>query len=87
VDNLPPGKREYILHLPPYNGTKFVELGIPTNAVIEKAPAWGAGERKPMVFYGTSILQGLSAPHAGLFLFALINFTAWNRLVQFETPL
>src|ERR1035437_7204525 len=47
-----PGKREYLLYLPLYNGTKFVELGIPTNAVIEKAGPWGPGTRKPIVFYG-----------------------------------
>ena len=40
VEKLIPGKREYLLYLPLYNGTKFVELGIPTNCVIEKAPAW-----------------------------------------------
>jgi len=61
VENLIPGKREYLLYLPLYNGTKFVELGVPAGAVLEKAPPWGPGERKPIVFYGTSILQGLSA--------------------------
>jgi hypothetical protein len=73
VENLLPGKREYLLYLPLYNGTKFVELGIPTNAVIEKAPAWGAGERKPIVFYGTSILQGLSASRPGMVHSAILQ--------------
>jgi hypothetical protein len=66
VENLIPGKREYLLYLPLYNGTKFVELGIPANAVIEKAGSWGPGVRKPIVFYGTSILQGLSASRPGM---------------------
>src|ERR1035438_8175553 len=61
IKDLIPGKREYLLYLPLYNGTKFVQLGISATNVIEKAPAWGAGERKPIVFYGTSILQGLAA--------------------------
>jgi lysophospholipase L1-like esterase len=73
VENLLPGKREYILYLPLYNGTKFVELGIPASAVIEKAPAWGAGERKPVVFYGTSILQGLSASRPGMVHSAILG--------------
>jgi hypothetical protein len=73
VENLLPGKREYILYLPLYNGTKFVELGIPTNAVIEKATAWGPGERKPIVFYGTSILQGLSASRPGMVHSAILG--------------
>src|ERR1035437_946839 len=66
-------KSENILYLPLYNGTKFVELGIPTNAVIEKATAWGPGERKPMVFYGTSILQGLSASRPGMVHSAILG--------------
>ena len=73
VENLVPGKREYLLYLPLYNGTKFVELGIPTNAIIEKAGPWGPGVRKPMVFYGTSILQGLSASRPGMVHSAILG--------------
>jgi len=73
VENLIPGKREYLLYLPLYNGTKFVEIGIPTNHVMEKAPPWGAGERKPIVFYGTSILQGLSASRPGMVHSAMLG--------------
>jgi hypothetical protein len=73
IQNLLPGKREYLLYLPLYNGTKFVELGIPTNRVLEKAPAWGPGGRKPMVFYGTSILQGLSASRPGMVHSAILQ--------------
>lgn len=73
VGNLLPGKREYLLYLPLHNATKFVELGIPTNAVIEKALAWGAGERKPIVFYGTSILQGYSASRPGMVHSAMLG--------------
>ena len=73
IKDLIPGKREYLLYLPLYNGTKFVELGIyPTN-VIEQAPPWGAGERKPVVFYGTSILQGLSASRPGMVHSAILG--------------
>ena len=73
VENLLPGKREYLLYLPLYNGTKFVELGIPTNAIIEKAGPWGPGVRKPIVFYGTSILQGLSASRPGMVHSAILG--------------
>lgn len=71
--DLIPGKREYLLYLPLYNGVKSVALGIPTNAVIEKAPAWGDGERKPIVFYGTSILQGASASRPGMVHSAILQ--------------
>lgn len=73
VENLLPGKREYLLYLPLYNGVKFVELGIPANAVIKKAPVWGPGDRKPIVFYGTSILQGLSASRPGMVHSAILQ--------------
>lgn len=73
VENLLPGKREYLLYLPLYNGVKSVEVGIPTNAVIEQAPPWGPGVRKPIVFYGTSILQGLSASRPGMVHSAILG--------------
>ena len=73
IENLLPGKREYLLYLPLYNGTKFVELGIATTNLIEKAAAWGTGERKPIVFYGTSILQGLSASRPGMVHSAMLQ--------------
>ena len=66
VSGLAPGKREYLLYLPLYNGTKFVELGVPKNFTLEKAGPWGKGERKPIVFYGTSILQGGCASRPGM---------------------
>ncbi|MGD1088620.1 MAG: SGNH/GDSL hydrolase family protein [Verrucomicrobiota bacterium] len=73
VENLLPGKREYLLYLPLYNGTKFVELGVPPGATIEKAGPWGPGVRKPIVFYGTSILQGLSASRPGMVHSAILG--------------
>jgi lysophospholipase L1-like esterase len=73
VKDLIPGKREYLLYLPLYNGTKFVELGISETNTIEKAPAWGDGERKPIVFYGTSILQGASASRPGMVHSAILQ--------------
>src|SRR5208337_2499919 len=58
VKDLIPGKREYLLYLPLYNGTKYVELGIFATNVIEKAPAWGPGGRKPMVFSARPFCKG-----------------------------
>ncbi len=66
ITGLLPGEREYLLYLPLYNGTQFVELGVPTNFTIENAGAWGKGERNPIVFYGTSILQGGCASRPGM---------------------
>jgi GDSL-like Lipase/Acylhydrolase family/N-terminus of Esterase_SGNH_hydro-type len=73
VEKLIPGKREYLLYLPLYNGAQFVELGVPEGAVLERAGPWGPGVRKPMVFYGTSILQGLSASRPGMVHSAILG--------------
>jgi hypothetical protein len=73
VKNLLPGKREYLLYLPLYNGVKSIELGIPAGAALEKAPPWGPGGRKPIVFYGTSILQGLAASRPGMVYSAILQ--------------
>lgn len=66
VENLAPGKREYLLYLPLHNELEFVELGIPPNATLESAGPWGPGERKPIAFYGTSIVHGLCASRPGM---------------------
>lgn len=73
IKNLLPGKREYLLYLPLYNGVTSVEIGVATGADMEKAPAWGPGVRKPIVFYGTSILQGLSASRPGMVHSAILQ--------------
>jgi len=73
VKDLIPGKREYLLYLPLYHGTKLVELGVAETNILEKAPSWGPGERKPIVFYGTSILQGLSASRPGMVHSAILQ--------------
>jgi hypothetical protein len=66
VKSLPAGSREYLLYLPLYNGVKSVEIGVPEGTSCARAGAWGPGERKPMLFYGTSILHGACASRPGM---------------------
>jgi hypothetical protein len=73
ITNLPPARREYLLYLPLYNGTHFVEVGVPEGATLTKAGAWGAGTRKPMLFYGTSILHGACASRPGMVHSAILG--------------
>ena len=54
---LTPQPRECLLYLPLYNGVEKVELGIPAHAKCEPAPP-RSKSMKPVVFYGTSIVQG-----------------------------
>ena len=62
---LRPGKREYLLYLPLYNGVHKVEIGLPPTAEFAPAPHYPQGT-KPIVFYGTSITQGGVASRPGM---------------------
>lgn len=73
IGNLPPGRREYLLYLPLYNGTRFVELGVPRGGTLAKPGPWGPGSRKPVLFYGTSILHGASASRPGMVHSAILG--------------
>lgn len=65
VSGLQQQRREYMLYLPLYNGVDSVDIGLPPDAVFEPAPDRYAG-LKPIVFYGTSILQGGCAARPGM---------------------
>ncbi len=65
VRGLKKEKREYLLYLPLYNGVDSVEIGLPPDASFAPAPERPSA-RKPIVFYGTSILQGGCASRPGL---------------------
>jgi hypothetical protein len=73
AENLIPGKREYLLYLPLHNGVQSVELGLAPGATLAKAGPWGPGERKPIVFYGTSIQHGLCASRPGMVHSAMLG--------------
>ncbi len=73
VSGLEPGKRQYLLYLPLYNGIQSGELGVPSGSLLQQAPPWGSGTRKPIVFYGTSILQGLAASRPGMVHSAILQ--------------
>lgn len=66
VRGAPVGAHEYLLYLPLYNGVREVKIGVPPGAQLAAAGPWGKGVRKPIVFYGTSILQGACASRPGM---------------------
>src|SRR5262249_5941177 len=70
---VPAGRREYLLYLPLYNGVSSVEIGLPKGAKLEKADPYGPGDRKPIVFYGTSITQGGCASRPGMVHTAILQ--------------
>ena len=57
--------RECLLYLPLYNGVEKLEIGVPSQAKCE-LPSARPGIRKPVVFYGTSIVQGGCASRPGM---------------------
>jgi len=62
--DLSPELREYLLYLPSYNGVEKVEIGIMEGAKFGKALDKKA--EKPIVFYGTSIVQGSASSRPGM---------------------
>jgi lysophospholipase L1-like esterase len=64
--------REYMLYLPLYNGVEQVEIGVPEGSAFDRAPDRYAA-RKPIVFYGTSILQGGCASRPGMAYPAILS--------------
>lgn len=58
-------RRECLLYLPLYNGVEKVEIGVPAEAECESPPPRPRNV-KPIVFYGTSILQGGCASRPGM---------------------
>jgi hypothetical protein len=69
-EGIPIARREYILYLPLYNGINYLEIGIPKENKIEKAPRI---KGKPIVFYGTSIIQGGCASRPGMCATAILG--------------
>lgn len=70
ISSLSPAEREFKLYLPLYDGTTKVEIGIDSESTIKK-PA--ADKQLPIVFYGTSILQGGCASRPGMVFTSIIS--------------
>jgi lysophospholipase L1-like esterase len=63
IDGMAGEPRDFRLYLPMRNPVRKLEIGVPDEA--EFTPVAPSGE-KPLVFYGTSILHGAYASHAGM---------------------
>ena len=69
VAGIPAGRRTWMLYLPLYNGTESLELGVKPGTYLRPLPA----RPKPMVFYGTSIMQGGCASRPGMVHSAILG--------------
>jgi len=73
VSGLPAGRREYLLYLPLYNGVSALEIGVASDRTIDRPAPRAAGRSKPIVFYGTSITQGVCASRPGMVHTAILG--------------
>jgi lysophospholipase L1-like esterase len=66
-------RRECLLYLPLYNGTKSLEIGVPAGACLDPAPPRPEDRRRSVVVYGTSIAQGGCASRPGMAWTAILG--------------
>ncbi|MBR5385214.1 MAG: SGNH/GDSL hydrolase family protein [Bacteroidales bacterium] len=66
IANMEPVMREYLLNLPLYDNIDSLELAVPDGYVLEGPAVDRPVRRRPVVMYGTSILQGGCASRPGM---------------------
>lgn len=73
VANMLPQMREYMLYLSLYNGIDELEIGVDEGSVIEAPAKDSPKAERPIVMYGTSILQGGCASRPGMAFTAILG--------------
>lgn len=66
VSNMKPEEREYMMYLPLYDGVVSLAIGVDSLSSISQPKVDTPIRQKPVVFYGTSILQGACASRPGM---------------------
>ncbi|MDR3338743.1 MAG: SGNH/GDSL hydrolase family protein, partial [Candidatus Symbiothrix sp.] len=66
ISNMTPEMREYMLYLPLYDGITSLQIGIDSLAFIGQPLVDSPKREKPVVCYGSSILQGGCATRPGM---------------------
>ena len=69
----PPPGQPCLLYLPLYNGVTSVQIGVPKGSSISEPDPAATKQRKPIVFYGTSITQGGCASRPGMAFPAIVG--------------
>ena len=62
--------REYTMYLPLYNGVNSMKIGVPAGSRFEPIPP---RTKKPILFWGTSIMHGACASRPGMALPAILG--------------
>lgn len=66
ISNMDPIEREYMLYLSLYDGVSSLEIGVDEGASLNQPAVDSPSSKKPIVMYGTSILQGGCANRPGM---------------------
>lgn len=66
ISNMKPEEREYMLYLSLYDGVTSLSIGVDSLSELSQPKVELPVCRKPVVFYGTSILQGGCASRPGM---------------------
>lgn len=66
IGNMVPKMREYMVYLSLYDGVTRLEIGVPEGSFIGKPAIDSPKSRRPVIMYGTSILQGGCASRPGM---------------------
>jgi hypothetical protein len=66
VKNMTPIEREFMLYLSLYDGIKSLEIGVDEGSYIDQPAVDSPSQEKPIVMYGSSILQGGCAIRPGM---------------------
>lgn len=66
IGNMKPAMREYLLYLSLYDGVSALKIGVQKGYALENPAVESPSTEKPIVMYGTSILQGGCASRPGM---------------------
>ncbi len=66
IQNMQPQMRDYMLYLSLYDGITSLEIGVDEGSVLEQSTLASPSADRPIVMYGTSILQGGCASRPGM---------------------
>ncbi len=73
IGNMAPQMREYMLYLSLYDGIKSLAIGIDDSAQLLLPQVQSPSTSSPMVFYGTSILQGGCVTRPGMAFTSIVS--------------
>lgn len=66
IANMDPVEREYMLYLSLYDGVASLEIGVDEGSLLDQPYVEMPSREKPVIMYGTSILQGGCANRPGM---------------------